>query len=76
MTELLITCNRLINKKNIHPIKNLNISLNIENSNFLFDNEGECLSDQFYVKDNKLSIIDDTNTYAYYDCSNSRTFKK
>ena len=27
-------------------------------------------------KDNKLSVIDDTNTYAYYDCSNSRTFKK
>ena len=26
---------RLINKKNIHPIKNLNISLYIENSNFV-----------------------------------------
>lgn len=30
----------------------------------------------FKFKDNKLSVIDDTNTYAYYDCSNSRTFKK
>ena len=30
----------------------------------------------FKYKDNKLSIIDDTNTYAFYDCSNSRTFKK
>ena len=25
--------------------------------NFLFDNEGECLSDQFYVKDNNYFIF-------------------
>ena len=31
---------------------------------------------QFKFEDNKLYIIDETNTYAYYDCSNSRTFQK
>ena len=31
---------------------------------------------QFKYKNGKLSIIDENDTYAYYDCSNSRTFKK
>ena len=31
---------------------------------------------KFKYKDNMLFLIDKTNSYAYYDCANSRTFKK
>ena len=30
----------------------------------------------FKYKNNKLYLIDDANIYGYYDCSDSRTFKK
>ena len=68
----------VIGKYNVSE-KNGNVTITFVNEKYKdsgksFDWMGNTMS--FTFKNNKLSLINPKNEYAYYDCSNVKTFKK